>query len=366
MDIGIIGLPRTGKSTIFNCLTRGDAEASGHGSHGDRIDVGVAKVPDHRLDGLAGIFQPKRVVPAEVRYLDVPFTPRGLGKSEGFSAQLLSYLSQADALLHVVRRFDDPSVPHQEGSVDPERDVSTMSMELTYSDLAILERRRKRLEVSLKGARAQEREALLREQALMDRIREGLEQEVGIREQPFDQEERRALSGYQFLTAKPLLLVLNIGEDELDRAVELEKELEERHHRPGVRGAVVCGKLEEELSQLEEDEAETFRAELGAGEPAIARILRLSYQILGLVSFFTTVSEEVRAWSVPQDTEAVKAAGKIHSDMERGFIRAEVIKYDNLVECGSVAEVRKRGLLGLEGKGYKVQDGDVITFLFNV
>ncbi|MEE9198191.1 MAG: DUF933 domain-containing protein, partial [Dehalococcoidia bacterium] len=359
MDIGIIGLPGSGKTTIFNCLTQGRGETSGHGPGGDRVTMGVAKVPDPRLEGLAGIFNPRRVVPAEVRYLDVPFTPRGLGKSEGFGGRMLDHLSKADALLHAVRRFDDPSVPHVEGSVDPERDIATMDLELAYSDLTILDRRKGRLTDSLKGARAGERDALLKEQALVDRIKEGLEGEVSIREQSFSPEERRTLSNYQFLTAKPLLLVLNVGEEELPKARELEEELEQRHARPGVGGAVVCGKLEMELSQLDETEAETFRSALGAGEPAIARILRISFQLLGLVSFFTTASEEVRAWPVPRDAEAVKAAGKIHTDMERGFIRAEVIGYDEILRCGSIAEARKQGLLRLEGKSYKVQDGDV-------
>ena len=366
MDIGIIGLPQSGKTTIFACLTQVRGEPSTHGSRGDEVSIGVAKVPDPRLEGLSGIFEPRRVVPAEVRYLDVPFTPRSLGKGEGFGGRLLDHLSKSDALLHIVRRFDDPSVSHVEGSVDPERDISTMNMELAYSDLVILERRKERLTDSLKGARAGERDVLLREQALLDRIREGLEGEVSIREQTFSSEERKTLSNYQFLTAKPLLLVLNIGEDELPKVNELEEELEQRHARPGIRGAVVCGKLEVELTQLDETEVETFRLAMGAGESAVARILSLSHQLMGLVSFFTTASGEVRAWPVPKDTEATKAAGKIHSDMERGFIRAEVIGYDDILGCGSIAEARKQGLLRLEGKAYEVQDGDVITFLFNV
>ena len=366
MDIGIIGLPRSGKTTIFNCLTGGHATASDEAGQRDKANLGVAKVPDPRLDGLAAIFEPKRVVPAEVRYMDVPFTPKGLGRSEGFGGRLLTFLSQADALLHVVRRFDDPSVSHVEGSVDPDRDITSIDMELAYSDLAILERRQARLEEGLKGARAQEREKLLVEQALIDRVKEGLEKEVSIREQAFSEEETKTLSNYQFLTAKPMLLVVNIGEEELSRTEELEAELAQRYARPGVKGAVVCGKLELELSQLDEGEAETFRSAMEAGEPATERVLRLSYELLGLASFFTTASGEVRAWSVPRDTEAAGAAGKIHTDMERGFIRAEVIGYDEMVRCGSIAEARKHGLLRLEGKKYRVQDGDVITFLFNV
>lgn len=363
MDIGILGLPRSGKSTIFNCLIHGDADSSGYGG---KVNIGVAKVPDSRLDRLADIFKPERKVPAEVRYVDVPFTPRGLGKTEGFSGQLLNHLSKCDALLQVVRQFGEPSVPHEEGSVDPERDIGTMNLELAYSDMGILERRHQRLEDTLKGARAQERDVILKEQALIARIKEGLENETGVRGQQLGPDERKAISGYQFLTAKPMLLLLNIGEEDIPNIDELEPEMSERYIRPGIGTAVVSGKLEAELGQLEDDEVEVFRSEMGVGEPAIDKVLRLSYDLLGLVSFFTTVSEEVKAWSVPRDTQAVKAAGQIHSDMERGFIRAEVLGYDDLVECGSIAEARKRGALRLEGKRYKVQDGDVITFLFNV
>lgn len=366
MDVGIIGLTGSGKTTIFNYLTGGRAEPSSYGPSGDHVNVGVAKVPDSRLQGLAGIFQPKRLVPAEVRYVDVPFAPRELGKSEGFKGVLLDQLSKVDALLHVVRSFKDPSVPHIEGSIDPKRDVDAMNLELAYSDLAILERRRERIELSLKGAASSEREALLKERGLIDKIENGLERGVGILEQSLTPEEHKILRNYQFLMAKPMLLVLNIGEQELPRSTEMEQELKAQYFRQSVKVAVVSGKLEHELSQLDEADAQIFRSAMEAGEPAIDRILTLSYQVLGLISFFTTASGEVKAWSVPSDTEAARAAGKIHSDMERGFIRAEVIGYHDLAQCGSTAEAKKRGLLRLEGKNYKVQDGDVITFLFNV
>ncbi len=364
MDIGIIGLPQSGKTTIFNSLTKGSA--GDHGRQGDKAKVGMAKVPDPRLQGLADIFNLQKIVTAEVRYTDVPFTPRGLGKGEGFGGQLLNVLTRADALLHVIRAFDNPSVAHVEGSIDPYRDIDTMNLELSYSDLTILERRRARLEEGLKGARGQERDALLGEQGLIDRIRDGLEREVTVRDQSFSPEEQRFLNNYQFLTAKPILLVLNIGEKEVSDSQTLEEELERRFGGGGVMGAVVCGKLEEELAQLDEAEAKDFRSVMGGGEPATEKVLRLSFQLLGLVSFLTFTDKEVRAWPIPRDTGAVKAAGRVHSDMEKGFIRAEVIGYDDMVSCGSIGEARRRGLLRLEGKNYKVQDGDVITFLFNV
>ena len=364
MEIGIIGLPQSGKTTMFNALT--GLGGQGQGSHGDRAAVGVAKVPDPRLQPLSDLFDSRRIVQAEVKYFDVPLTPRGLGKSEGFGGKLLNVLSQADALLHVVRVFGEESIPHMEGSVDPLRDIGVLDLELTYSDLTILERKRERLEDELKGARAQERDALLAEQSLVDRVKEQLEGGVPLRAQVLTADERKKLSGYQFLTAKPELLLLNVGEDDLTNNDEFERKVMERFGGGGVGVASVCGKLEEELSQLDEDEAAEFRVSMNGGEPALDKVLRASYELLGLVSFLTCGADEARAWPVGRGTAAVRAAGKIHSDIERGFIRAEVIEYENVMKCQGLVEARKRGLIRQEGKEYQVQDGDVINFLFNV
>jgi hypothetical protein len=361
MEIGIIGLPRSGKTTLFNALTRGKAETGAYAPTSPEPNIGVAKVPDPRLAQLERIFKPKKTIPAEVKYVDVA-APRA--KGEGLSGPLLTYLSRADALLHVVRAFTDLSVPHVEGSVFPERDTATMNLELIFADLAILERRLKRIGDSLKGAKPGERDALHREQALLARIKAELERESPLREQELTEEESRILANYQFLTAKPLLVVLNIGEEQLPRALELEQELASRYPRLPV--TAVCGKLEMELSQLSEAEAMEFRSALGVSGSALEQVIKLSYQHLGLISFFTTASAELKAWTVPRNTPAPRAAGKVHSDMERGFIRAEVISYDDLVKCGGIGEARKRGLLRLEGKNYLVQDGDIITFLFSV
>lgn len=364
MEIGIIGLPQCGKTTIFNALTGlGD---QGQGSHGDRAAVGMAKVPDPRLQPLSDLFNSRRIVQAEVKYFDVPLTPRGLGKSEGFGGKLLNVLSQADALLHVVRAFGEKSMPHMEGSVDPLRDIEVLDLELTYSDLTILERKRERLEDELKGARAQERDALLAEQVLVDKVRGQLEDGVPLRAQVLTADERKKLSGYQFLTAKPELLLLNVGEEDLSSTDSPERIVAERFGGGEVGVASVCGKLEEELSQLDAEEAAEFRTSMNGGEPALDKVLRASYELLGLVSFLTCGPDEARAWPVARDTAAVKAAGKIHSDIERGFIRAEVIEYDNVIKCGGLVEARKKGLIRQEGKEYRVQDGDVINFLFNV
>ena len=364
MEIGIIGLPQSGKTTIFNALT--GLGSQGQGNQPDRAAVGMAKVPDSRLQPLSDLFNSRRIVQAEVKYFDVPLMPRGLGKSEGFGGKLLNVLSQADALLHVARAFDEPSIPHMEGSVDPYRDAEVLDLELTYSDLTILERKAERLQDSLKGARAQERDKLLAEQALIDKVREKLEDGVPMRSQVLTADEQKTLSGYQFLTAKPELILLNVGEEDLNSMDALEREAMEKFGGPEVLVSAVCGKLEEELSQLDAEEAAEFRASMNGGEPALEKVLRVSYELLGLVSFLTCGPDEARAWPVERDTAAVKAAGKIHSDIERGFIRAEVIEYENVMKCRGLVEARKQGLIRQEGKEYRVQDGDVINFLFNV
>ena len=364
MEIGIIGLPQSGKTTIFNALT--GLGAHNQGTHADRAAVGMAKVPDPRLQPLSDLFDSRKIVQAEVKYFDVPLTPRGLGKSEGFGGKLLNVLSQADALLHVVQAFDEPSIPHMEGTVDPYRDAEVLDLELTYSDLTILERKRERLQDSLKGARAQERDKLLAEQVLIDKIRAKLEDGVPMRSQALNADEQKTLSGYQFLTAKPELILLNVGEDDLNKMDTLEQEAMEKFGGHGVSVSAVCGKLEAELSQLDAEEAAEFRASMNGGEPALEKVLRVSYELLGLVSFLTCGPDEARAWPVVRDTAAAKAAGKIHSDIERGFIRAEVIEYENVMKCRGLVEARKHGLIRQEGKEYRVQDGDVINFLFNV
>ncbi len=357
IDIGIVGLAKSGKTTVFNALTKGKAATEDSSPH-----IGIAKVPEPRLQRLADMLHPKRVIPAEAKYIDVgaPIEGKGIG------GQLLTQLSNIDALINVVRAFTDESVPHAEGSLDMERDIATMNLELAFSDLAIIERRLERMETSLKGAKPHERQALLHEKAVLLKIKAGLEKDVPIREQKLTTDESRTITGYQFLTAKPLLVVVNIGEEQLAEAASLESELKSHYSRPKCGVTPLCGKLEMELTQLDDDAAEEIRNGFGMSQAGLERTIKLSYELLGLISFFTIVSSEIRAWSVPIGITALKAAGKIHSDMERGFIRAEVINYDDLVKCSSLAEARKRGLLRLEGKNSVVQDGDIITFLFNV
>jgi len=320
VDIGIIGLAKSGRTTIFNALTRGKADTGDLAPH-----IGIAKVPEPRLKVLVDMLHPKRVVPAEVRYVDIDASVKGLAKDKAIGG-----------------------------------------LELAFSDLVIIERRLERIELSLKGAKQLERQGLLQEQEMLTRVKAELENEMPIRELGLTTDEARTIANYQFLTAKPLLIVVNIGEDQLPQAASLEAELNSHYSRPKCSTITLCGKLEMELTQLDNSAAEGFRTEFGISESGPGRIIKLSYQLLGLISFFTTASGEVKAWSIQNGTGALKAAGKIHSDMERGFIRAEVTSYDDLVRCGSLSEARKRGVLRLEGKNYIVQDGDVITFLFNV
>ena len=357
MQVAIIGMPKSGKTTIFNALTGGRAEIATY-SPSLTPNTGVAKVPDPRLSMLEGIYLPKKTVPAEVSYIDIA------GPLKGFGRDFLNYLTTADALLQVVRAFADEKVPHPEGSIDPKRDIASLDLELAISDLAIIERRLDKLETGLKGAKAAERESYLKEQLLLQKVKAGLEKDVPIRQQGLAEEELKMLSNYQFLTAKPMLVALNIGEEQLSQASQLEGAISSLY--PQFAVVALCGKLEMELGQLSDADAKEFRKAMGLSIPALDQVIALSYRLLGLVSFFTTASAELKAWTIPGGTPAPKAAGKVHSDMERGFIRAEVISYSDLESCGNLAEVRKRGLLRTEGKNYIIQDGDIVTFLFNV
>ena len=366
MEICIVGLPKSGKTTIFNALTKGKADTATYTKTALTPNIGVSKVPEPRLQVLDSIFHPKKTTPAEVKYADIAGVAKGFDKGEGISGQFLNYLSSADALLHVVRAFEDENVPHIESSINPKRDIATMNLELVFSDLAIIERRLTRLEDSLKGAKPSERDQLLKEKSLLQKVKSELEKDIPIWQQSLTGEEIRSLANYQFLSAKPMLLTINIGENQLALAYSLEAEIRSAYPHSQFEVVALCGKLEMELAQLSEDEAAEFRNAMGLTEPAVDHIIRLSYQLLGLLSFFTTVSEELKAWTISKGTSALKAAGKIHSDIEKGFIRAEVISFPDLDRCQSLAEARKHGLLRLEGKNYVIQDGDIITFLFNV
>ncbi len=366
IDIGIIGLAKSGRTTIFNALTKGKADTGAYTREGLAPHVGIARIPEPRLESLTEMLNPKRVVPAEARYVDIGASVKGLAEDKGLSGQVLMQLTSVDALISVVRAFADESVPHIEGSLDTERDIATMDLELTFSDLTILENRLERIKTALKGAKPTERVVILKEEETLKKFKASLEKDIPLRELELTTDEEKTISNYQFLTYKPLLIVVNIGEDQLPQAEALEAELNSRYLKPGRRIITLCGKLEMELAELDEEAAKGFRNEFGLKESGLERTIRESCGLLGLISFFSTASGEVRAWPIKKGTSAPKAAGKIHTDMERGFIRAEVVSYNDLAESGSMAEARKKGLLRQEGKNYIVRDGDVITFLFNV
>ncbi len=364
VGIGIIGLPKSGRTTVFNALTGGKADTGSYTPEASHI--GIAKVADPRLYTLAGMYKPKKTTPAEVKYIDIGASLKSLAEDSSISGEYLSQLSTTDALMNVARAFGDESVPHIEGSVDVERDIAAIDLELAYSDLAIIERRLQRIETSLKSARADERQQFQHEQSLLKRLKEGLEKDTPIRKMELGAEERRSITGYQFLSDKPLLTLINIGEEQIAGAEAIEQKLQGCFRGSG-RGLIsLCGKLEMELGQLDDATATQCRSDFGLTESGLDRVIKMSFDLLGLINFFTTGADEVKAWPVTGGIEALKAAGKIHTDIERGFIRAEVISYSDLIKCGSTAEGRKHGLLRLEGKHYIVQDGDIINFLFNV
>ena len=366
MQICIVGLARSGKTTVFNTLTGGHAETGAYG--GVTVNVGVVKVPDERLSRLTELFRPKREVPADVTYVDLPAPPSAAeGRpSADIPADQLARLRNADALLHVVRAFDDPSVPHPDGSVDHWRDLERLDLEFTLADLGVVERRVQRLRTSGRHGTAAEREANERELALLERLLGPLTEGRPIRDLELGQDEARQLRGFGFLTEKPVLVLLNVGEGDLGRLGELLTGVRERyaHRRTEVDG--LSARIEMEIGELPEEEASVFREELGVTEPSLARVIRLSYRLLGLISFFTAGPDETRAWTVPDGATAVDAAAAIHSDLARGFIRAEVVRWDELLALGSMAEARRHGRLRSEGKTYRVRDGDVIEILFNV
>ena len=365
--LGILGLPSSGKTTVFNALTRSDAPTGGFSSVNDEPNLATVKVPDPRLDLLTEMFKPQRKVQADVQYLDVAGIAKGIAE-KGMSGQLLGHLAQADALVHVVRAFEDPGLPHLEGSVDPGRDIESMNLELSFSDLAVIEKRLQRIVSQAPKMRGAEREAYDREQAVLTRLKEALENEQPLREviPELDPDDARMLRGFGLLTAKPLLLLINLGEEQIGEAPKIETELRDRFARSGVEVAALAGKIEAEIAALDEEDAQIFMADLGISESSRDRVIRLSFSLLGLMPFFTVGPDECRAWTIARGDTAVEAAGAIHSDIQRGFIRAEVTSYDDLVAAGSLAETKKQGTFRREGKTYVVQDGDVINFLFNV
>ncbi|MCI0581634.1 MAG: redox-regulated ATPase YchF [Chloroflexi bacterium] len=366
MQIAIVGLAGSGKTTVFNTLTRGHAETGGFG--GLTLNVGVVKVPDARLDRLATIFHPKKIVQADVTYVDLPAPPassEGHVGTEELPAEHLARLRDSDALLHVVRAFEDPSVPHPDGDVDPARDLERLDLEFILADLSMVERRLDRLGSSGRHGTPAEREANEREEVILRRLKDGLDAGRPIRDLGLDVDEAKAIRGFRFLTEKPVLVLLNIGERDIAAAPALVERIAGGYHHEHALVEALSAKIEMELGELEPDEAAVFMEELGIAESGLGRVIHLSYRLLGLISFLTAGPDEVRAWPVPDGSSAVDAAGAIHTDLARGFIRAETVAYEDLLALGSMAEARKHGRLRSEGKTYRVRDGDVLEILFS-
>ncbi|AQS59577.1 redox-regulated ATPase YchF [Desulforamulus ferrireducens] len=359
---GIIGLPLVGKTTIFNLLTNSEQEISNFLSGKTETITASAKVPDKRIDFLANMYKPRKTTYAQIQFSEVPGLVRGASEGKGVGNQFLSAIRNADLLVHVVRAFKNQDVPHVEDDINPLRDIETIAVEILLADMDLVEKRIERIQ---SGKKITKENAF--ELEVLKKCLAALEEESPISQLGLSEEEKHTLRNYAFLTEKPMMLVINIDEDQFKAGTYPGKEEVEKYAASkGIAVLEICGRMEMEISQLPEEDRALFMEDLGISEPGIDRLARTVYDYLGLISFLTAGEDEVRAWTIKKGTDAKKAAGKIHSDIERGFIRAEVVAFDDLVEAGSMAKVKEKGLFRLEGKEYIVQDGDIINFRFNV
>ena len=365
MKLGIVGLPNVGKSTLFNSLTKAGAESANYPFCTIDPNVGVVSVPDERLQALGDMYQTKKIVPAVIEFVDIAGLVKGASKGEGLGNQFLANIREVDAIVHVVRCFENDNIIHVDGSVDPMRDVETINFELIFSDLEILERR---IAKTVKLSRNDKTAA--KELELLKRLKTHLEEgKLAKTFQTEDEDEQQWLSGYNLLTYKPVIFAANVTEDDLaDDGEQNEgvQALREYAQKENCEVFVVCAQIEQEIAELEDAEKKEFLEALGLTESGLEKLIKASYSLLGLISYLTAGEPEVRAWTITKGTKAPQAAGKIHTDFERGFIRAEVVSYEDLVTCGSHNAAKEKGLVRLEGKEYVVQDGDVILFRFNV
>ena len=362
MQVTIVGLPGSGKTTVFNALTGGHAETGGFSGGRAAPNVGVVKVPDERLDRLAALFAPKKTTHADVTYVDVALAA-GATREGSVNPDVLALVRNADALLHVARAFDDPTAG---ASADPWRDVADLDLEFTVADLMVIEKRLEKLATQGRHGSQAEREAAQREEELLRRVEPHLSDGKPIRSFGLADDEELLLRGYRFLTQKPVLVLLNVDEARLPETDGLEAEGRRKYAEPHTDVAALAAKIEAEIGELPENDARAFMDDLGIAEASRGRVIRLTYALLGLFSFFTAGEDECRAWTLRTGSTAVDAAAAIHTDLARGFIRAQVIGWEELLDAGSMAEARKRGTLRQEGKAYRVQDGDVLEVLFNV
>ena len=365
MKLGIVGLPNVGKSTLFNSLTKAGAESANYPFCTIDPNVGVVTVPDERLNLLGDFYKSKKVTPAVIEFVDIAGLVKGASKGEGLGNQFLANIREVDAIVHVVRCFEDSNVVHVDGSIDPLRDIETINLELVFSDLEILERRIAKV---TKTARMDKEAA--KELTFLEKVKAHLEEgQLAITLETENEDEDAWLATYNLLTAKPVIYAANVAEDDIaddganNQYVQAVREYAAKQNSEVF---VICAQIEEEISELDEDERKMFLEDLGLTESGLEKLVRASYHLLGLMSFLTAGEDETRAWTIKIGTKAPQAAGKIHTDCERGFINAEVVNYQDLLDCGSYAGAREKGLVRMEGKEYVVQDGDVILFRFNV